>query len=109
MRRAHNKATKFLLNAGHELVYIIPHVRWDTITYLPSSKIKSKDIAGLFDGVSIKSGVVYWLQIKANKWPKTEQYENWASKYGQTVLLINVRDKIGVSVRTVRPEGQSLA
>jgi len=83
MRRSQRKVQKQLENAGF-LVYFKPHTRWD------------KDIWNLFDGIAIKDGITYYLQVSSNQFHKMKPYEEFNAKYKVPILLFNVIDRKGI-------------
>jgi len=102
MRRSHQKAIEWLLNNDFNFVWITPHIRWDNPTYFKGEeKVFSKDIAGLFDGMAVKNGMVYFLQIKSNSWASYKRYKLFCDKYKIKSMLINVVDREGVKVKMV--------
>jgi len=96
MRRSNKKVINYLLKKGFSFVYLIPHIRWDTITYFKNARVHSKDIAGLFDGIALKNNKTYYLQISSNRFHTKKPYEEFASKYNVKVLLFKVVDYKGV-------------
>lgn len=99
MRRSNQKAIKWLLENDFEMVFLLHHTKWDVLTYFKDSRIKSKDIAGLFDGIAIKNGETVYIQIKSNAFPTAKLYEDFSKKYGVKCLLINVRDRKPISIK----------
>jgi len=89
MRRSQQKVRKFLEQEGH-LVYFKPHTRWD------------KDIWNLFDGISIKDGVTYYLQVSSNQFHQMKPYEEFNKKYKVPILLFNVVDRKGIKTKILK-------
>lgn len=98
MRRSQAKVKNLLLEEGYDFVFFNPHRRWDTITYFQNEQVRSKDIAGLFDGIALKDGKVYFLQVSTNYFHKHEPYAKFAKKYNieGRILIYNVVDRKGI-------------
>jgi len=102
MRRSHRKAIRWLLNNSFDMVYIIQHTRHDSTTYFKNEKVKSKDIAGLFDGIALKNGKTFFVQIKSNAFPSKKRYEKFAEKYKVNIILVNVPDRKPIKVKVIQ-------
>ena len=100
MRRSNQKAIEYLLERGYEAVYLQQHLRWDTITYFKDgTKLKSKDMLGLFDGIALKDGKIWFLQISTNRFHPKQPYVDFSNRYKANIILINVKDRKGISAR----------
>lgn len=99
MRRSNRKAVDYLIKHGYDFVYLIPHIRYDTFTYFKNAKIKSKDIAGFFDGIAVMNGHTYYLQIKSNSWSGWKKIEEFCETYGLSAMMINVKDGNKIQAR----------
>ena len=104
MRRSNQKAIKYLLNKGFDVVYLQQHLRWDTITYFKDgTKLKSKDVLGLFDGIALKGNKIFFIQISTNRFHTVKPYQEFCNKYSTSTVLMNVKDRKGIAVKMVDP------
>ena len=103
MRRSNQKVVTHMLNKlNFDIVYLQQHLRWDTITYFKGGKkLKSKDMIGLFDGFGIKDAELYFIQISTNRFHPIAPYKEFCDKHKIKALLINVKDKKGVTIKRV--------
>lgn len=102
MRASHAKARNFLLQNGFDFVWITPHIRWDNPTWFREGEpVYSKDCCGLFDGLAVKNGETFYLQIKSNAWPSYKRYKLFCDKFKIKAIVINVVDREGVKIRMV--------
>lgn len=93
MRNSNKKAVNLLLNLGFEWVYLQQHGRWDTYTYFRDYRIKSKDIAGVADGIACKNGVLFLIQVKTNSNSGFEKLLEFCKNYSLKGILINIRPR----------------
>lgn len=103
MRRSNQKAIEFLLQNGFDAVYIIPHTRYDSFTYLKNTKIRSKDILGIADGIAIRNGVVYMIQVKSNSFDGFNKFLSIIRGFNLYGLFLNVKNRNMVRVKEVNP------
>ena len=101
MRRSNKRAKDYLLSVGYDFVYLQQHTRWDTFTYFQNSTIRSKDIAGVFDGFAINDGDVFFLQVKTNSWAGWKKFREFCEKYDLNALMFNVKDGGEIFKRTL--------
>ena len=100
MRRSNQKAIAYLLKEGFDAVWLQPHLRWDTVTYFSECKYKSKDMFGVGDGVAIKNGILYLLQIKTNTKHKMKEFFKFCDDFKISGLFITVYDRQGAEMHT---------
>ena len=103
MRRSNNRAVKYLLDNGFEAVWVAPHLRFGTYTHFKDRKVKGLDIFGIADGICVKNGETYYLQIKSNSWGGFKEFQEVCQRLHIKGLFLNVKDRKGVSVREVTP------
>lgn len=62
--------------------------------------VKETDLFNLWDGVAVKKGNIYWIQIKSASWPSEKKIKLWMKgKKHIVAMAINVREDGTVSTR----------
>ncbi len=62
--------------------------------------VKETDLFNLWDGVAVKKGIIYWIQIKSDSWPSEKKILLWmkGKKHIRT-MAINIKKDGKVSIR----------
>ncbi len=62
--------------------------------------VKETDLFNLWDGVAVKKGIIYWIQIKSDSWPSEKKIKIWMkNKKHISGMAINIREDGRVSIR----------
>ena len=95
MRRSNQKAIKHLLANGFDAVWLQPHLRWDTVSYFSDGKFKSKDMFGVGDGVAIKKGKMFLIQVKTNTKHDMNKFKSFCEDFGIPGVFVIIYDRRG--------------
>ena len=101
MYNSNSKARNYLLAAGHDQIWMKRHTMRKDRVFTQKGPYAATDLWNLFDGISLKNGILYFLQIKTNAWPAEgpilkfmNKMQGWyATLKSIRVLLINVRKR----------------
>jgi hypothetical protein len=100
MRRSNQKAIKYLLQNGFGAVWLSPHSRFGTISYFKDRKERGIDIFNIADGIAIKDGEVYLLQIKTDSWREYDLFKKFLEEHRLKGLFINVKPGNNIKTRS---------
>lgn len=110
MRRSNQKVIKYLLDNGFDCVWLMPHMRWDQVSYFSEGgvKLKSKDMFGVGDGVAISKGTLYLLQIKTNSKVGFKEFEKFLNDFGIAGVFAISYDHRGVEAHILNSKRRRL-
>lgn len=95
MRASNKKAVEHLLENGYDNIWLKSHTKFNDMVYCKDQTYAAKDIWNLFDGICIKDGVLYFVQVKTNTWAPREPMEKFVKDKQMKALSINVYKKEG--------------
>lgn len=96
MRKSNKYAVEHLLENGFDHIWLKSHTRFNDYVYCKDQTYEAKDIWNLFDGICIKDGCLYFIQVKTNTWAPQEPILKFIEKVDKMrALSINVHKKKG--------------
>lgn len=98
MRDSNEKAIQYMLNElNAQHVFLKPHYKFPTTTYMRDHAYKNQDIFNLFDGLCSWKRQIYGIQVKTDAWDVIKKHvafqEEWANNL--PILFINVNKETG--------------
>lgn len=109
MQESNEKAIAYLrdeLNA--QQIWLKPHYKYPTTTYMRDHAYKNQDVFNLFDGFCSWKRLIYGLQVKTDAWDVIKKHTAFQTEWARNlpILFINVsRDTGEVTHREFIPEG----
>lgn len=95
MRESNRYAVEHLLKNEFDQIWLKSHTRFNDMVYCKDQTYAAKDIWLLFDGICIKDGDLYFIQVKTNTWAPREPMERFIKGKKMKALSINVYKKEG--------------
>lgn len=95
--RASNKLVRInLLANGYDQIWFKPHGSRNDYVFTQRGTYMAQDIFNLFDGICIDRGVITFLQMKTNAWPKVKPLLDFIKNTKNIqILVLNVTNKSG--------------
>ena len=89
MRLTNLDATKWLLSAGYDHVWIKPHYKFNSYCYTKDGeKYATQDIYNLHDGICKGDREYIYLQLSTNRLHEIEPYLEESKKYEISIMLL---------------------
>ena len=92
MRASNAKAVKWLLSKGYDWIWLKPHtIRKDKNYRTNGLHTYQIDLWGIFDGLCIKEGTLYGIQIKTNALASDKEMKAFMQDKDFGAIVINVK------------------
>lgn len=113
MQDSNEKAIIYLrdtLNAQN--IWLHPHYRFPTTTYMRDYAYKNTDIFNIFDGLCSWKRMIYGIQVKTDAWDSIKKHTTFQTEWARNlpILFINVNKETGeVKHKEFIPKGLNIS
>jgi hypothetical protein len=94
MRASNLLVRKWLLEKGYDEIWFKAHTNRSDLVFTQKGNYLATDLWNLFDGICFGDGVVFFLQMKTNKWASSKDILNFVRSHNVEVLSFNISNQL---------------